>query len=144
MRCEFPLSRYCIKYKMQRKSGTPDKCQQSKIIERLVLRYEFDSHGKFCHVKLRIRGKYPHTIFTDSAALKMSSLRWIMSTRYKNKTEWKLSRIILHYVDISTIINVPFTNCPILCLDAALTTNCWNVHVIPPDTKQTIILICIF
>ena len=31
--------------------------EKSKIIERLVLWYEFDSHGKFSHVKLLIKGK---------------------------------------------------------------------------------------
>ena len=33
-------------------SGIPDKCQQQKLIERLVIWYEFDCDGKFSHVKL--------------------------------------------------------------------------------------------
>ena len=63
----FRISCVTLLYKiqMQRKSGIPDNCQQSKIIERLVLWYEFDSHGKFSHVKLLIKEKYPHTIITD-------------------------------------------------------------------------------
>ena len=44
---------------------TPDKCQKPKLIERLVLWYEFDFDGKFRHVKLLIKEKYPHTIITE-------------------------------------------------------------------------------
>ena len=57
------ISSVMLLYKLQ--NAAPDKCQQSKIVERLALWYEFDSHGKFSHVKLLIKGKYPHTIFTE-------------------------------------------------------------------------------
>ena len=46
-------------------SGIPDKWQQPKLIERLVLWYEFDCDGKFSHVKLLIKEKYAHTIITE-------------------------------------------------------------------------------
>ena len=46
-------------------SGIPDKCQQPKLIERLVLWYEFDFDGKFRHVKLLIKETYPHTILNN-------------------------------------------------------------------------------
>ena len=62
------ISSVTLLYKLQNateKSGIPDKCQKSNIIERLVLWYDFDSHGKCSHVKLLIKEKYPHTIITD-------------------------------------------------------------------------------
>ena len=34
-------------------------------MERLVLWYEFDFDGKFSHVKLLIKEKYPHTIIME-------------------------------------------------------------------------------
>ena len=34
-------------------------------MERLVLWYEFDFDGKFSHVKLLIKEKYPHTIVME-------------------------------------------------------------------------------
>ena len=52
-----------VKYNGQ--SGIPDKCQQPKLMERLVLWYEFDFDRKFSHVKLLIKEKYPHTIIME-------------------------------------------------------------------------------
>ena len=46
-------------------SGIPDKCQQPKIVERLVLWYEFDCDEKLSYVKLPIKEKYSHTIITE-------------------------------------------------------------------------------
>ena len=69
------ISSVTLLYKLQyatEKSGIPDKCQQPKLIERLVSWYEFDCDEKFSHVKLLIKEKYSNTIITedtDSAAL---------------------------------------------------------------------------
>ena len=50
---------------MQRKKCNSGQMPAAKIIERLVLWYEFDSHGKLSHVKIFIKEKYPHTIITE-------------------------------------------------------------------------------
>ena len=63
LRFEFPLSRYCINCKMQRKSGIPYKCQQPKLVERLVLWYVLDCDGKSCEASYK--EKYSHTIITE-------------------------------------------------------------------------------
>ena len=62
------ISSGTLLYKLQNATencGIPDKCQQPKIVERLVLWYEFVSHEKFNHVKLLIKEKCPHTIITE-------------------------------------------------------------------------------
>ena len=55
---------HCVA-KYNGKSGIPDKCQQPKFIERIVLWYEFDSAGKFSHGKLLIKEKDSHTIVME-------------------------------------------------------------------------------
>ena len=53
-----------------------------KNIERFVLWYEFDSHGKFSHVKLLIKEKYPHTIITERFCCFNIKYGCIVSTWY--------------------------------------------------------------
>ena len=73
---EFSLPPYCITVtaKCNGKIRIPDKCQQPKHEERLVVWYKFDCDEKFSHVKLLLKGKHSNT---NSAALKV---------RYKNVT----------------------------------------------------------
>ena len=62
------ISSVTLLYKLQNateKSGIPDKCQQPKLKERLVLWYKFDCDGKFSHVNPLIKEKYSHTIITE-------------------------------------------------------------------------------
>ena len=62
------ISFVTLLYKLQNameKVVVRTNASSQKIIERLVLWYEFDSHGKLSHVKLLIKGKYPQTIFTE-------------------------------------------------------------------------------
>ena len=50
---------------MRRTKWYSGQMPAAKLIERLVLWYEFDFDRKFSHVKLLMKEKYPHTIITE-------------------------------------------------------------------------------
>ena len=59
------ISSVTLLYKLQNATEKWYFGQQPKLLERLVLWYEFDCDGKFSHVKLLIKEKYSHTIITE-------------------------------------------------------------------------------
>ena len=59
------VSSVTLLYKLQNATYSGQMPAAKKIIEKLVLWFEFGSHGKFRHVKLLIKEKYPHTIITE-------------------------------------------------------------------------------